>query len=632
MRALPLIADEPVERPPARHGLAAQVSGPLRRYLGTEQGGAMLALAAVVLALGWASSPWSGAYHALLDTPARFQLGSLELGMDLQHWVDDGLMAIFFFVVGLEVRRELALGELTDRRRVVVPLVAGVLGCVVPALAYLALNGGGPGAQGWGVVVGTDTAFVLGALAVVGPRQSTQLRLFLLTLSVIDDVIAVTVIGVAYSERIDPWALGVACAALLALVALGRARVWRSAPYLLVLAVLWLAALRSGLHPSIAGMLGGLLVPAVAPRRADVEGAARLARAFRQSPLPSVGRDAQRGLVRAVSVNERLQEALHPWAAYVVVPAFALANAGVDLRGEAVAQAWRSPVFWGVVLGLVVGKLVGVGLGTAVAVRARWGRLPQGVGPGAVAGGAALSGIGFTVSLLIAGLAFRDDPTVRTEAVTGVLVAGVLALALGRLAFWLAARLLGERTADLPRVLAVDVDPGRDHVRGPADAPVTLVEYLDYECPFCAKATGVAREVREHFGDRLRYVARHLPLPDVHPHAEAAALAVEAAGRQGRFWEMHDLLFTRQDRLDADDLVAHAGDLGLDVEQFLADLDDPALGVRVREDVAGAEASGARGTPTFFVGRHRHIGPHDAATLIAALERATRESSPARGS
>lgn len=632
MRALPLLVDEPSEPAPVRHGLAAQVSGPLRRYLGTEQGGAMLALAAVVLALAWASSPWSGAYHALLDLPARVQVGTLELGMDLHHWVDDGLMAIFFFVVGLEVRRELALGELTDRRRVVVPLVAGVLGCVVPAAVYLAVVGGGAAAQGWGVVVGTDTAFVLGALAVVGPRQSTQLRLFLLTLSVIDDVIAVSVIGVAYSERIDPWALAVAAAALAALVLLGRARVWRSAPYLLVLAVLWLAALRSGLHPSIAGMLGGLLVPAVAPRRVDVEGAARLARAFRQSPMPSVGREAQRGLVRAVSVNERLQEVLHPWAAYAVVPVFALANAGIDLRSEAIAQAWRAPVFWGVTLGLVLGKLVGVGLGAALAVRARWGRLPQGVGPGAVAGGAALSGIGFTVSLLIASLAFGADPVVRTQAVAGVLVAGVISLGLGRAAFWLAARLLGERTADLPRVLAVDVDPVRDHVRGPAHAPVTLVEYLDYECPFCAKATGVAREVREHFGDRLRYVARHLPLPDVHPHAEAAALAVEAAGRQGRFWEMHDLLFTRQDRLEADDLVAHAAELGLDVEAFVSDLDDPALGVRVREDVAGAEASGARGTPTFFVGRHRHVGPHDAATLIAALERVAREGSPARGS
>jgi len=236
-----------------------------------------------------------------------------------------------------------------------------------------------------------------------------------------------------------------------------------------------------------------------------------------------------------------------------------------------------------------------------------------------VLGGAALSGIGFTVSLLIAGLAL-DDAAAHTAAVVGVLLAAVLATALGWLVFRLAATLRGETSAALPTTLSDPVDPARDHVRGPVDAPLTLVEYGDFECPFCARATGVAREVRAHFGDDLRYVFRHLPLPDVHPHAEAAAAAAEAAGRQGRFWEMHDLLFAHQDELDVVDLAGHAGALGLDVDRFAADLDSPEVGARIRADVAGAEASGARGTPTFFMAERRHTGPWDAQTLIAELE------------
>ncbi len=610
---------EPEAEAPPRSTLIAQVSQPLRRFLGAEASGAILLLAATVLAVAWANSPWSGTYERLLDATVALTFDGDGLDMTLHHWVNEGLMTVFFFVVGLEVRRELALGELTDRRRVVVPLVAGTLGLLVPAALYLAVNGRGDAAGGWGVVIGTDTAFLLGALTVVGPRLSTQLRLFLLTMSVVDDILAVTVIGVAYSDAIHWPSLAVAVGCLAALVALGRRGVWQASPYVLVVVVLWLSTLRSGLHASIAGMLSGLLVPAVAARRDLVEDAARAAKAFRQSPLPSVGRTARRGIERAVSVNERLQEVLLPWTTFVVVPLFALANAGVDLRDGVLGDALRSPVTWGVVLGLVAGKLIGISLGTFTAVRLRWGRLPQGVGPGQVVGGAALSGIGFTVSLLIAELAFGGTPE-HDDAVVGVLLAAVLATALGWLVFGAAARWLGERTAELPRLLADPVDPARDHVRGPHDAPLTVIEYLDVECPFCAKATGVGAALRAHFGDELRYVARHLPLPDVHPHAEQAALALEAAGRQGRFWEMLDLLFRQQDRLDLEDLVAAADRLDLDVDRFVADLDDPRLAARVRADVAGAEASGARGTPTFFLQDERHVGAYDAVTLIARLE------------
>lgn len=605
-------------RPRARTILYAQLSQPLRRFLGTESAGAALLLAATVLALVWANSPWSGAYEDLLTLPVSLSFGDATFAMDAHHWINDGLMTVFFLVIGLEVRRELAVGELTDRRRIVVPMVAGLVGMVVPAALYLLVNPTGEAARGWGVVIGTDTAFLLGVLAIVGPRLSTQLRLFLLTMTVIDDILAVTVIGVAYSEGLNLGALAVAGACLVALAALARRGIWQASPYVVVLVVLWLATLQSGVHPSIAGMVSGLLIPAMPPRRDVVEGAASLVTAFRQSPMPSVGRTAQRGIVRAISVNERLQSVLHPWTAYAIVPLFALANAGVDLRSGALGDALRSPVTWGVVLGLVVGKLVGISGGALLAVRAGWGRLPQGVGPGQITAGAALSGIGFTVSLLIAGLAFEG--TLREEATVGVLLAAVVASALGWVIFRLAAVLLGERTAELPRALAEPVVPERDHIRGPATAPLTLVEYLDFECPFCARATGVGRELRERFGDSLRYVVRHLPLPDVHPHAEQAAMAAEAAGAQGRFWEMHDLLFSRQDRLEPEHLVSYAAELDLDVDRFLEDLSDERLAVRIREDVAGADASGARGTPTFFVGDLRHTGPYDAASLIERLE------------
>jgi Na+/H+ antiporter NhaA len=567
----------------------------------------------------WANSPWSESYESLWSTEATISVGSSELALDLGHWVNDGLMALFFFVIGLEVRRELSIGELTDRRRIVLPATAALGGILIPVILYLLLNPSGEASNGWGIVIGTDTAFLLGALALVGPACPTQLRVLLLTLTVFDDAVAVTVIGVAYSDALDPVALAVAAAALVALAVLSGRGEWRASLYALLAVVLWIATLESGLHPSIAGMAAGLAIAARRPRRQEVERAASLFRAFRQAPLPDVGYSAAKGLRRAVSVNERLQSVLHPWTSYVVVPVFALANAGVDLRGGVLADAFESPVTWGVVLGLVAGKFLGIGAFALAALRLRLGALPQGVGEGQVLGGAALSGIGFTVSLLIANLAF-ERAELRDEATVGVLLAAVLATLTGWIVFRLAAVLRGERTAGLPMVLDRAVDPDRDHVRGPIDAPLTLVEYGDFECPFCGRATGVIREVRERFGDDLRYVFRHLPLADVHAYAELAARAAEAAGEQGRFWDMHDVLFAHQDELEVDDLLGYAADIGLDVERFARDLDDERLASRVRDDVASAEASGARGTPTFFIGSRRHVGPYDTETLVRELE------------
>ncbi len=574
-----------------------------------------------MLALAWANSPWSDSYFHLWESMVSVSFGEAAFEMDLAHWINDGLMVVFFLVIGLEVRRDLSIGELTDRSRVVLPLLAGVGGMIVPALLYLLIAPGGEAAQGWGVVIGTDTAFLLGTLALVGPSISTQLRVFLLTLTVVDDLVAVSVIGAVYSEELNLPALGLAVAGLVLLAVLGRLGVWSTWPYVATTVVVWLATIGSGLHAAIAGMAAGLLIPAFAPRREEVEGAATRFRAFRQSPMPEVGRSAHRALARAVSVNERMQLVLHPWASYAIVPLFALANAGVDLRGDLLAEALGSPLTWAVVAGLVAGKFVGIGGAALLGSRLGLGRLPQGVGPGQVLAGAALSGIGFTVSLLIIGLAF-DDPRLRAEATVGVLLSLAISTALGWVVFRLAAVLLGETSAGLPTHLDLPVDPHRDHIFGPETAELTLVEYADFECPFCARTTGVKKELKAHFGDRLRYVFRHLPLPEIHPHAELAAAAAEAAGAQGRFWELHEKLFEHQDELELEDLAGYAGELGLDVEKFLRDIDQQRHAGRIREDVASAEASGARGTPTFFIGSVRHTGPHDAQSLIEALEAA----------
>lgn len=591
----------------------------IREYMRTESGSAGLLVLVSVIALLWANSPWSDSYVDLWHTLISVEVGGHGISMDLHHWINDGVMVLFFFVIGLEVRREFAIGELTDRSRLVIPVVAGLGGMLVPALLYLLINSSGEAARGWGIVIGTDTAFLLGILALVGPSVSSQLRIFLLTLTVIDDIVAVSVIGVVYSDSLEVVPLIIAGLSLIGIAVLGRAGQWRAWPYVLLVVVLWVATLQSGLHASIAGMLSGLLVPAVSPSRGQVENAAVRFRAFRQSPMPDVQRAARRSLNKAISVNERLQEVLHTPTSYVVVPIFALANAGVDLRNGVLGDALTSPVTWGVVIGLVLGKLIGIGAGGLGAARLGWGTLPQGVGAGHVLAGGALSGIGFTVSLLIVGLAFTH-PELQTQATVGVLLSAVLASLVGWLLFWVAARFFGQTDAALPTVLSDPIDLDRDHVRGPEDADLTLVEYLDYECPFCSRATGMADEVRAHFGDRLRYVVRHMPL-EVHPHARLAALAAEAASRQGRFWDMHLALFEHQDHLELEDVIGYAERLDLDLERFMEDLESESTEQEVIRDMESANASGVRGTPTFFIGDHRHEGPHDARTLIDALER-----------
>jgi Na+:H+ antiporter, NhaA family len=584
----------------------------------TGVAGAGLLVAATAVALIWANSPWGDSYERLWHTEFAVRFGAAEIAMDLQHWVNDGLMVFFFFLVGMEVRRELSMGELVQRSRLTVPAIAAVAGLVLPALIYLAINAGGEGAVGWGIPMATDTAFLLGALAIFGRNCPIQLRVFLLSLSVVDDIGALSAIAIFYSDEIDVLALAIAGLCVLAFIGLSRMQVWRGPAYFAVGAVMWVAMYESGVHATVGGVVLGLLVSAYPPRRAEVERAGSLARAFRQSPEPALAREAKLSVERAVSPNERIGAVLVPWSSYLVVPVFALANAGVRIDGALLERALTSPVTIGVFAGLVAGKLLGVGLAATLAVRLRIGVLPPGISLGSVWSGAALTGLGFTVSLFVTDLAF-DDAGLQEEATVGILAAAVVSALIGALFF----RLLGRGTGAPERPTRLDppVDPAVDHIRGPVDAPLTLVEYGDMECPFCGRATGVVSELRGRFGDELRYVFRHLPLTEVHPHAQLAAEAVEAAHAQGAFWAMHDRLFAHQDELDGPGLLEHAAALGLDLERFARELGDGTHGQRVRDDVVGAEASGVQGTPTFFVNGVRHQGRAGTDELAAALLR-----------
>lgn len=594
--------------------------GAVRRFVATENASAVVLLATTVAALVWANSPWSGSYVELWDTELSLRLGSNELTLDLRHWVNDGLMAFFFFVAGLEIRREFDMGELRERRRIATPVVAAVGGMVVPALIYLGFNFGEPSARGWGIVMGTDTAFALGVLALVR-GASPRLRTFLLTVVVVDDAIALTVIAIVYTDDLAVAPLVVALGCLLAVVGLKAAGIRHGGAYFLVGVGLWLATLASGVHATIAGVVMGLLATAYPPKREDLSGAGTTWRLFREEPTPELARTASRTLALTVSPNERLQHLFHPWTSFLVVPLFALANAGVEISGDGLREAVRSPITLGIVTGLVVGKLVGIIGATWLAWR--FAKLPLTVPWPSLFGAATVAGIGFTVSLLIADISFEGNELV--DAKLGILGGSILAAVLSWCAFRAIER-IGDRTTAAglaaPIVdLSDPVDPDVDHVRGSVDAPLVLVEYGDFECPHCLGAESVLQALAADFGDDLALVFRHLPLDQVHEHARFAAEAVEAAAGQGRFWEMHDILFAHQDALDEADVLGYAAQLSLDVDRLTRDLGERRYALRVERDVVSADDSGAAGTPTLFINGHRHNGGNDLATLTAALRR-----------
>ncbi|MDR7303799.1 Na+/H+ antiporter NhaA [Haloactinomyces albus] len=602
----------------------------VQAFLSTEASGTLLLLAATVVALVWANSPLAASYEALWHTPLAVRLGGLELQLDLRHWINDGLMALFFFVIGMEVSREFTLGEMRNRRMVAVPLLAALGGLSIPAVLYLVINAGGPGAIGWGIPMATDTAFVLGVLALVGPRCPDPLRVFLLTLAVVDDVGAIGVIAIVYTTEIRISALVTAVALFVLVLVLRRIGI-RWAPLFTVLALsIWVFTVESGVHPTVVGLALGVLVRVYTPPDVRVLRVGELAQAFTRNPTPERGLAARRELQAAVPPNERLQLRLHPWTSYAVIPLFALANAGIPLGVDTLSRAATSRVTLGIVVGLVVGKFTGVVLGSWFGLRFGLGALPGQLVWGQLLGGAALAGIGFTVSLFITELAFAEE-ALRSEAKVGILVGSLLAAAIGRVIFWLAWNRGAvcappgedESAEQLPDTLAEPVSEG-DHVLGPPTAPVTLVEYADYECPHCGGMHPVVRDLRARYGDRLRFVFRHYPVDSLHPHARRAALAAEEAGSRGRFWDMHEQLFTHQRQLDTDGLAAQAERIGLSAEAVTS-RNVRRHTDRVDADIASGRASGVRGTPTFFVNGRRYTGANDAKSLTAAIEAAMHE-------
>jgi Na+/H+ antiporter NhaA len=610
-----------------RTAWARNVAAPVRDFLSTESGGAVVLLGATVAALVWANSPWSDSYESFWNTELLIRVGDHGIALDLRHWVNEGLMTLFFLVVGLEARREFDMGALRERRRITLALLAAVGGMALPVLIFLAFNAGGSGADGWGAAMSTDTAFAMGVLVLLAPR-ATRLRVRVLTIVVFDDLVALLVIATVYTDSVDLMPLAIAVALFgVCLVLRSVAVAWRVPASMLLGVGIWIALYESGIDPLITGLAVGLVTSAYPPARIDLERVTELARSFREQPTPELARSAQLGVSSAISENERLQYRLHPWTSFVIVPLFALANAGIHIDGGLLGDAITSPITLGIMFGYVLGKPLGI-IGAIWLTSRRWvtGLRPALSWP-VILGGGAVGGIGFTVSILIASIAF--DGQQLEEAKLGVLGAAILATGLSWAVFRVishipaqvrARQLLG--TADELLDLSEDVDPDRDHVRGPDSAPVTLVEYGDYECPYCGQAEVVIRELLDEFGDELRYVWRHLPLNDVHAHAQMAAEAAEAAGAQGSFWPMHDRLLATQDELTARDLQRYAEELGLDVDRFWDELRRREHAERIAEDVASADSSGVAGTPSFFINGRRHQGAYDVDTLSAAVRSA----------
>jgi Na+/H+ antiporter NhaA len=598
---------------------------PLRRFLRTETASAAVLLAATIAALVWANlAPAS--YTSAWQTELSIRLGHAGLSADLRVWVNSGLMAFFFLVAGLEARREFDMGELRERGRLALPLFVGLGGMIVPIAIYLGFNAGHSSVRGWGAAMSTDTAFALGMLALVGAGIPDRVRTYLLTFSIVDDVAGIVIIAVAYSGRINVTALAIGLG-LLVVVAVARWRRVRSGPLYLVLGVAaWVALFDSGVDPVTVGLAIGLLALAYPATRTDLEQASEAFRSFREQPTADLATRVRESVRTALSPNARLEQLFHAWTSFLIVPLFALANAGITISGSFLAKAYAAPVTLGILVGYVVGKPVGTVTTAWLLGRISRGRIRPPIGWAAVTGAGAIAGIGFIVSLLISSLAFHG--TQLAEAKVGVLSAAICASALAWLVFRLTAllpkrqrlvALLGSGQTIID--LVVPVDPARDHVRGPAEAPVTLVEYGDFECPYCGQAEQAIRELLADFGD-LRYVWRHLPLTDVHPHAQLAAEATEAAAAQGKFWELHDLLLTHQGALEAKDLLRYAAEIGLDVERFKRDIIGHAGQARVAADQDSADLSEVSGTPTFFINGRRHHEAYDLDTLEAAVRTA----------
>ena len=416
-----------------------KLARPFQEFAGRETSGGILLLACTVVALAWANSPWAHSYRDLWHTSFSIGFASLNLSKELHFWVNDALMAVFFFVVGLEIKREVLAGELASPRQAALPIIAALGGVLVPALIYSAFNANGPGARGWGIPMATDIAFVIGVMALLGDRVPLGLKVFLTALAIVDDIAAVLVIALFYTADLAWGALGIAALCLVLAFAANRLGVRHPLPYALIGVILWMTVLQSGVHPTLAGVLLAFMIPsrtAVNQRDFLQHGRAVLdhfEKAAQTEPLDILSDIEQQIAVGALEDAcekvqpplHRLEQALHPWVTFAIMPLFALANAGVSLSGD----FWKvlaQPITIGVVLGLVLGKPIGVMLASWLAVRSGLACLPENVSWRHIHGAGWLAGIGFTMSLFMTGLAFTDDAHL-TVAKLGILVASLCA-------------------------------------------------------------------------------------------------------------------------------------------------------------------------------------------------------------
>ena len=412
---------------------------PFQEFAGRETSGGILLLLCTLIALVWANSPWSQQYTDLWHTQFSVGLSGFRLSHELHFWVNDALMAVFFFVVGLEIKRQLLAGELASPRQAALPILAALGGVVVPALLYSVLNANGPGARGWGIPMATDIAFAIGVMALLGNRIPLGLKVFLTALAIVDDIAAVLVIAVFYTADLAWGALAIAAFCLLLALAANRMGVRHPLPYALIGAVLWITVLQSGIHATIAGVLLAFVIPSrtAIDQREFLEHSRAVLDEFEiaasTEPFAILSDLAQQSAVEELETAcervqpplHRLEQGLHPWVTFLIMPIFALANAGVVLSGDS-RNLMLQPVTLGVVLGLVLGKPIGITLASWLAVRLRLASLPQNVSWKHIHGAAWLGGIGFTMSLFMTGLAF-DDEVHLTAAKLGILIASVCA-------------------------------------------------------------------------------------------------------------------------------------------------------------------------------------------------------------
>jgi NhaA family Na+:H+ antiporter len=433
---------------------STRVSRAFVEFLQAEAAGGIIMMGAAAVALVVANTALAGTYDTFWHQYAGLSFGGWELELSLHHWVNDGLMAVFFFLVGLEIKRELLFGELASPRRAALPVIAAFGGAAVPALVYVAFNAGGEHAHGWGVPMATDIAFAVTLLALLGSRAPLWLKSFVTALAIADDIMAVLVIALFYSGALDLVAVAWATGCALALAGLNLGRIMRPAPYVLLGIVMWYFVLQSGVHATIAGVVTAAFVPASLGRAAERlrDSAARireLARDLTEAESPREAwevideREAElEDIAHAVSRQSaplyRLEHAIHPWSAFVILPVFAFANAGIEISLAGLGATLATPLALGVMLGLFVGKQIGITGAAWLAVRLGAGRLPEGARWSQIWGGAALGGVGFTMSIFIAALAFPDTDSLRVAKLAVVLgslasaAAGVLLLTVTR--------------------------------------------------------------------------------------------------------------------------------------------------------------------------------------------------------